>query len=193
MEFQQHLKLSIWDKVVVGGIVLLMTVFGNIMADRIKLINSEHIKPVDSIVKEYEIHVTNLDNYKYQLETLDGKRKSLEVLRIFKSQEEEQDKIFREIHELENALDEKGQKLLNQLRSSDIKIGKDLQHHLIANFQYISQLHMAKKTLHSALQSKSKWSIENSEAIIENMRNKLHASRITALDVRKFAIEQIMP
>ena len=194
MTYKQNLKLSIWDKLIFGLIVVAATIVGNVIADQRNSINVESLKSVDGVVKKFEEYALLLDKYQYQLEEVERKKYYVEMLLLFQKKEsEEYEKKNKEIKELKSSLEARAEEVHRMLRSSDIELGKHLQNHLLHNLSYLITLHSAKDSLRDARVKKVEWSIENSTAVIEEMEMKLKGMRLSNVGVRKFAISQAMP
>ena len=194
MTYKQNLKLSIWDKLIFGVIVVAATITGNLITDERNSINIESLKSVDGVVNKFEEYALLLDKYQYQLEEVERKKDYLEMLVLFQEKESaEYEKMDEEITSLTSIIESRAKELHRVLRSSDIELGKHLQNHLLHNLSYLITLHSAKDSLREARIKKVEWSIENSTAVIEEMETKLQDMRLSSIAVRKFAISQAMP
>lgn len=194
MTYKQNLKLSIWDKLIFGLIVVAATIVGNVIADERNSINVESLKSVDGVVEKFQEYALLLDKYQYQLEEVERKKDYVEMLLLFQEKEsEEYEKTNKEIKRLTTALEARAEEVHRMLRSSGIELGKHLQNHLLHNLSYLITLHSAKESLRDARVKKVEWSIENSTAVIEEMEMKLQDMRLSNIGVRKFAISQAMP
>lgn len=194
MTYKQSFKLSIWDKLIFGLIVVAATIIGNLIADEQRSINIESLKSVDAVVNKYEEYALLLDKYQFQLEEIERKKNYLEMLGLFqKLESEEYEKTNKEILSLTSTSESTAKEIHYILRSSDIELGKYLQNHLLHNLSYLITLHSAQNSLREARLKKTEWSIENSTAVIEDMENRLQGMRLSSISVRKFAISQAMP
>ena len=90
MTYKQNLKLSIWDKLIFGLIVVAATIVGNVIADQRNSINVESLKSVDGVVKKFEEYALLLDKYQYQLEEVERKKDYVEMLLLFQKKESEE-------------------------------------------------------------------------------------------------------
>ena len=90
MTYKQNLKLSIWDKLIFGLIVVAATIVGNVIADQRNSINVESLKSVDGVVKKFEEYALLLDKYQYQLEEVERKKYYVEMLLLFQKKESEE-------------------------------------------------------------------------------------------------------
>ena len=194
MTYTQSLKLSIWDKLIFGVIVVAATIIGNLIADERKSKNIESLKSVDAVVNKYEEYALLLDKYKFQLEEIERKKDYIEMLVLFQNIEsEEYEKTNKEILSLTSISESRAEEIHNTLRSSDIELGRHLQNHLLHSLSFLITLHSAQDSLREARLKKIEWSIENSTAVIEDMETRLQSMRLSSISVRKFAISQAMP
>src|SRR5690554_4133425 len=96
MTYHQNFKLSLWDKLVFGLVVVIATMIGSLITDEIKQKNAESLKSVEKVVSKYEEYSLLLDKHRYSLEEIERDKDYLEMLFLFDKNKTNEEKDLKD-------------------------------------------------------------------------------------------------
>jgi hypothetical protein len=194
MSYNETAKIAVLDKLIIGLIVVAATFFGNVIFEKMKIVDSEKLKSVEGAVRHAADLASKLDYLVLSQESVSKLESEVDLYERFSGKDsDDYKKALKILKESDANYQEAQKKLHEEIRLSHVIIGKELQGHFFVQLSYISFLYNGKRSLHDGIKNNIDWQIENSKAVVKDNENKLAKIKLDTFIIRDIAIKKALP